>query len=424
MRPTIERRMSKTAYDCHSFEYLIQHVKRSAKTARLVEEVDVALGMAETASLAQGVGRFVRERLIPREAEIDDNAGMPADVVAEIRGLGLFALTMPEEYGGLGLMAQEETEVVFELCYGAADFRNVVGANISLGGSALVQAGSNAQKERYLPRIASGEIIAAFGLTESQSGSDASAVRTRATRLADRRWQLSGAKRYITNAGIADLYTIVARSKPDSTGSDGLSLFLVERGTPGMSFGKPERKLGQRGTVIGDVIFDDCVLPVDALLGAEGDAFKVIIRQLNRSRVHIAACCVGHSRRLIDEALAYAMERRQFGQPIAQFQLVQAMLADSQADYLAAQAMVRDTARRIDIGESTSIDSSCCKMFASEALGRIADRALQILGGAGYVSGPVERLYRDQRMYRIIEGTTQIQQTTIARQMIKAFAGA
>ena len=382
----------------------------------------MALGMTEAMALADAVGRFVRERLIPREAEIDENCAVPAEVRAEIRDLGLFALTMPEEHGGLDLSAAEETEIVFQLCYGAADFRNVVGANISLGGSALVQAGSHAQKEKYAPRIASGELIAAFALTEAHTGSDASAVRTRAMRKPDGSWRLDGAKRYITNAGTADLYTVVARSRPDTTGSEGLSLFLVERDTPGMSFGKPEKKLGQRGTVIGDVVFDNCVLPADALLGKEGDAFKVIIRQLNRSRVHIAACCVGHSRRLIDEALAYAMERKQFGQAIAQFQLVQAMLADSEADYLAARALVRDTARRIDAGESTSVDSSCCKMFASEALGRIADRAVQILGGAGYVSGPVERLYRDQRMYRIIEGTTQIQQTTVARQMIKAFS--
>jgi acyl-CoA dehydrogenase len=378
------------------------------------------MDIQEAAAMAEMIGRFVRERLIPREAEIDENAGVPDDVIQEMRDMGLFGLTMPEEYGGLELSTAAEVEVVFELCYGAADFRNVVGANISLGGSAILIAGSPAQREKYMRKIASGEYLAAFALTESHTGSDASAARTRAKRLPDGRWELSGSKRYITNAGKADLYTVVARSKENTTGGDGLSLFLVEAGTPGMTFGKPEKKLGQRGTVIGDVMFENCIIPADALLGEEGGAFKVTIQQLNHSRLHIAACCVGHSRRLIDEMQSYAIERVQFGQPIAQFQLVQAMLADSQADYLAARAMVRETAVKCDRNEPISIDASCCKMFASEALGRIADRAIQILGGAGYVSGPVERLYRDQRMYRIIEGTTQIQQTMIARQMIKA----
>lgn len=380
----------------------------------------MALDAKSLAQFTDTVARFVRERLIPAEARVAQEDHIPDGLIKGMGELGLFGMTLPEKFGGLELNASEEVRVVFELCYAAPAFRGYLGANNGLGGRAILVGGSEAMKDKYLPRIASGELLTAFALTEPETGSDAAALKTRAAEQADGSWVLTGRKTYITHADIADLFIVVARSDPQSVGSKGVSVFLVPGDTPGILRGKPEKKMGQQGTHVAELAFNDCVLPASALLGVEGKGFELTMQGIDRSRLHMGAICVGIARRLIDEALKYAMERQQFGKPIAEFQLVQAMLADSQAEMAAARALVLDSAARCDAGENISMEASCCKMFASEMVGRVADRAVQIFGGAGYMQDSVvERLYRDVRVFRIYEGTTQIQQVTIAKHMIR-----
>ncbi len=383
----------------------------------------MALDSESLAALRDAIAKFVRKRLIPAEQQISETDHIPPDLIEEMRQLGLFGLTLPEEYGGLELSAVDEMAVFMELSFAAPVFRSVIGANNSLGGRILVLGGTERQKREYLPGIASGRILTSFALTEPGSGSDASALTTTATKTPGGGWKLNGAKRYITNAPVADLLTVVARA-PGTKGGKGVSAFLVKKGAAGMKIGPADPKMGQAGTTTADIYFDDCWVPEDALVGEEGGAFRLSMQAIDKSRVHIAAVCVGLAERLIHEALTYATERKQFGQPIAEFQLVQAMLADSRADQLAARALVEDTARKADRHEPFSLEASCCKLFASEMLSRIADRAVQIHGGAGYMrSSAVERLYRDSRIFRIFEGTSQIQQITIAKQMMRRQQG-
>ncbi len=379
---------------------------------------------AETfGQLLETVGRFVEERLRPAEAEADAQDRVPDSIVEEMKQLGLFGLTIPEAYGGLGLDASEEVRVAMLLGRSSPAFRSVFGTNIGIGSQGLVVDGTEAQKRRYLPGMASGEIIGSFCLTEPDAGSDAAALRTTALRDGNG-YVLNGTKRYITNAPRADVFTVMARSDPATPGARGVSAFVVEANTPGIRLGKPEKKMGQKGAHVCDVIFEDCKIPGDALIGErEGQGFKTAMKVLDRGRLHISAVCVGVAKRLIEESLGYAMERKQFGQAIADFQLIQAMLADSETEAAAAEALVLDTARRRDAGEGITKVAAMCKYFASEMVGRVADRAVQIHGGAGYIADyPVERFYRDVRLFRIYEGTSQIQQLIIAREMIKEAA--
>jgi acyl-CoA dehydrogenase len=366
------------------------------------------------------IARFVRERLAPAEAEVAGSDAVPGAIVAEMRRLGLFGMTIPEAYGGLGLGMSDEAQVLFELCQTSPAFRSVHGTNNGIGSQGIVIDGSDEQKRKYLPRLATGEIIASFALTEPDAGSDAASLRTTARR-AGNGWVLNGTKRFITNAPEASLFTVMARSDPENKGAGGISAFLVEAPNPGLRLGKPDRKMGQRGAHTCDVIFEDCRVPADALLGGkEGQGFKTAMKVLDRGRIHIAAVCVGVAERLIRDMTGYAKERVQFGQPIGEFQLVQAMLADSRAEAYAARAMVLDAARRKDAGETVSTEASCCKYFASEMVGRVADRAVQIHGGSGYIADVgVERFYRDVRLFRLYEGTSQIQQLVIARNMLR-----
>ncbi len=369
--------------------------------------------------LLQTIRRFVTDRLIPAEEKVDREDQMPADILQDMKAMGLYGITIPAEYGGLGLNAEESVQVFFELCRAAPAFRSVTGINNGLGSSSILHDGNDEQRNRYVRRLASGELIAAFCLTEPDSGSDAGALTTTAQRDGDH-YVVNGTKRYITNAPEAGIFILMARTDPAKAGAAGVSAFIVERDTPGLSVAKPDRKMGQKGAHLADVIFEDCRIPASALIGQEGQGFKVAMRALDRGRVHIAAMCVGISERLIDEGLTYALERPQFGKPIAEYQLIQAMLADSKAEAYAARCMVLDTARRLDRGERVSVEASCSKMFASEMCCRVADRVLQIHGGAGYISEcAAERLYRDVRVFRLYEGTTQIQQLIIAKAMIK-----
>jgi acyl-CoA dehydrogenase len=367
------------------------------------------------------IARFVRERLVPAEAEVAESDAVPQAITAEMRRLGLFGMTIPEAHGGLGLSMSDEAQVLFELCQTSPAFRSVHGTNNGIGSQGIVIDGSDEQKRKYLPRLASGEIIASFALTEPEAGSDAASLKTTAKR-AGNGWVLNGTKRFITNAPEASLFTVMARSDPGNKGAGGISAFLVEAPNPGLKLGKPDRKMGQRGAHTADVIFEDCRVPAGALLGGkEGQGFKTAMKVLDRGRIHIAAVCVGVAERLIRDMTRYARERVQFGQPIGEFQLVQAMLADSRAEAYAARAMVLDAAKRKDAGETVSTEASCCKYFASEMVGRVADRAVQIHGGSGYIADfGVERFYRDVRLFRLYEGTSQIQQLVIARNMLRA----
>ncbi|MCZ8269451.1 MAG: acyl-CoA dehydrogenase family protein [Beijerinckiaceae bacterium] len=365
------------------------------------------------------IRRFVDERLIPRESEVADTDHMPGDIVQEMRDMGLFGLSIAQEYGGLGLTMEEEALVIFELGRAAPAFRSMFATNVGIGSQGIAIDGTDEQKVKYLPRLASGELIGSFALTEPEVGSDAGSVQTSARREGET-YVLNGTKRYITNAPHAGLFTVMARTNPAIKGAGGVSAFAVEAGVKGLSFGKPERKMGQQGAHVCDVIFEDCRIPAEALIGGiEGQGFKTAMKVLDKGRLHIAAACTGLAERIIDDMMAYAVGRRQLGKAIAEFQLLQAMFADSKAEALAARALVLDGARRRDAGEDVSVAASCAKMFASEMVGRVADRNVQVHGGAGYIKDyRAEQLFRDARLFRIYEGTTQIQQTIIAKAMI------
>jgi acyl-CoA dehydrogenase len=384
----------------------------------------MALDPATLEQLTGAVARFVRERLRPNEARLAEDDAVPPEIVEEMRDLGLFGLSIPEDYGGLGLDMAEEVLIAFELGRTSPAFRSLIGTNNGIGSQGLIMDGTEAQKQRYLPRLAAGELVSAFALTEPDAGSDAASLKTSARREGDH-YVLNGTKRFITNAPQAGLFTVMARTDSANLGAGGISAFLVERDTPGLSIGFPDRKMGQWGAQTADVVFEDARVPAAQLLGGmEGQGFRTAMKVLDRGRLHIAAVCVGVAERLIDDALRYALERRQFGKPIAEHQLIQALLADSKTEAYAARCMVVDAARKKAAGANVSTEAACCKLFASEMVGRVADRAVQIFGGAGYIADyGIERFYRDVRLFRLYEGTSQIQQIVIARNMARDFAG-
>jgi len=379
----------------------------------------MALDIETRNQLIETVRRFVREKCVPIEAKVSEEDRVPDSIVGEMRALGLFGLSIPTEYGGLGLTMEEEVLVCFELGQTSPAFRSVIGTNVGIGSQGVVMFGTDAQKNEWLPRLASGEVIASFALTEPGAGSDAASVRTSAIRDGDH-YVVNGTKRFITNANRAGMFTLLARSDPAKKGASGISAFIVPARTPGVSVGPPEKKMGQQGAHICDVIFENARVPASLRLGPEGEGFKVAMQVLDRGRLHISAVCVGVAERLIRECVAYAREREQFGQRIGDFQLIQGMLADCKTEAYAARCMVLDAAKKRDAGESVTMEAACAKYFASEAVGRIADRAVQIFGGAGYVADyGIERFYRDVRIFRIYEGTSQIQQLVIARNLLR-----
>ena len=369
-------------------------------------------------ALLDTVRRFVAERLRPLEAQVEADDAIPEDVLAEMRAMGLFGLSISEEYGGLGLTMGEECRVVIEMGGTTPAFRSAFGTNVGIGSQGLVMAGNDEQKALWLPRIASGEVVTSFALTEPEAGSDSGSVRTRAVKDGNG-YRLNGSKRYITNADRADLFTVMARTG-EEPGGRGVSAFLVTRDSAGLSVGAPENKMGQKGAQVADVIFDDVFVPAENRLGAEGEGFKVAMRVLDKGRLHIAALCVGVAERLLADSVGYAAERKQFGKPIAEQQLIQGMIADSKTEALAAKALVLSAAAAKDAGADVTMEAAAAKYYASEMVGRVADRAVQIYGGAGYIADyGIERLYRDVRLFRIYEGTSQIQQIIIARETMK-----
>ncbi len=369
--------------------------------------------------LLDTVRRFVAERLRPIEAQVANDDKVPDGVIEEMKALGLFGLSIPEEYGGLDLSMEDECLVGIELGKASPAFRSAFGTNVGIGSQGLVMFGTPEQKAKWLPGIASGEFVTSFALTEPEAGSDSASVQTTARRDGDH-YVLNGSKRYITNAGRAHLFTVMARTDPDRKGAGGVSAFVVPRELEGLSVGKPEKKMGQQGAHIHDVNFDNVRVPAENRLGDEGQGFKVAMQVLDRGRLHISAVCVGVAERLIADCVAYATERKQFGQALSSFQMIQAMIADSKTEALAARALTLETARKKDAGDDVVLESAAAKLYASEMVGRVADRAVQIFGGAGYVHDyGIERLYRDVRIFRIYEGTSEVQKLIIARETLK-----
>ena len=369
--------------------------------------------------LLETVCCFVCETCVPIEAKVAEEDRVPDGVIAQMRELGLFGLSIPVEYGGLGLTMEEEVLVAMELGHTSPAFRSVIGTNVGIGSQGVVMFGNDAQKREWLPKLASGEVVASFALTEPGAGSDAASVRTTAIRDGDD-YVVNGTKRFITNANRAGMFTLMARSNPDKKGAGGISAFIVPSKLKGVSVGKPEKKMGQQGAHICDVNFDNVRVPASLRLGADGEGFKVAMQVLDRGRLHISGVCVGVADRLIMESVNYAREREQFGQKIAEFQLIQGMLADCKTEAYAARCMVMDAAKKRDAGQNVTMESACAKYFASEMVGRVADKAVQIFGGAGYVADyGIERFYRDVRIFRLYEGTSQIQQIVIARNLLR-----
>jgi len=368
------------------------------------------------------VRRFVRDRVVPAEAAIEDSDAIPQSLREQAADMGLYGFAIPEEYGGLGLSMAQEVRLVFELGYTTPAFRSMFGTNNGIAGHVLLEGADEEQRKTYLPRLASGEWTASFALTEEGAGSDPGGLSTAAVRDGDG-WVIDGAKRFITNAPVADVFMVFARTDPTASGGAGISAFMVERGTAGVTVGPKDAKMGQAGAWTADVHFDGVRVGPRALIGGEaglGRGYATAMRCLAHGRIHIAALCVGLSQRLLDESVEYAATREQGGGAIGGHQLIQGLLADSATDLYAARALVKETAAAFDDGSDTRIGPSCAKYFASEAVGRVADRAVQIHGGAGYMRGvPVERFYRDARLFRIYEGTSQIQQLVIARQLLR-----
>jgi acyl-CoA dehydrogenase len=381
---------------------------------------------ADAADIIETVRRLVRERVVPQEQQIDDNDEIPAGLIEAAAEMGLYGFAIPEEYGGLGLSMKQEARLVMELGYTTPAFRSLFGTNNGIAGHVLLEGGTEEQRKDYLPRMATGEWTASFALTEAEAGSDPASLRTSARRV-DGGYLLSGSKRYITNAPIADLFMVFARHGEQDKPSRDISVFLVPKGAPGLTVGPRDQKMGQHGAWTAEVFLDDVLVPDDALVGGaqgHGNGYLTAMRCLAHGRLHIAALCTGMAQRLLEETVRYALERTQSGRPIAEFQLVQGLIADSQTDVYASRSLVLSAAEDFDAGTDTRMGPSCAKYFASEAVGRVADRAVQVFGGAGYMRGVVvERFYRDARLFRIYEGTSQVQQVVIARQALARAAG-
>ncbi|MDR3098909.1 MAG: acyl-CoA dehydrogenase family protein [Paraburkholderia sp.] len=376
---------------------------------------------ASFAAFIDELRAYVREKLVPREAEVASHDAVPDTLVSEMAAQGMFGYSIPEEFGGMGMTTEELVLAAIELSQCSVAFRARVGTNTGIGSEALVADGTVAQKRHWLPLLASGAVTGAFALTEPDAGSDATALSTSARREGDH-YVLNGTKCFITNAPIAGLFTVLARTDPERPGADGISAFLVERETAGLSTGAPYRKMGQAGSPVSEVHFQDCRVSAANLIGGEeGKGFRTAMKVLNKQRIHLAALCTGPAIRMLDDAVRHVSTRKQFGQPLASFQLVQAMIADCQTEIHAARALVLETARARDRGEDVTMQASICKLFASEMCGRVADRCVQLFGGYGYIEDyGIERFYRDVRLFRLYEGTSQIHQLNIAKRTLAA----
>ncbi|TYP81264.1 acyl-CoA dehydrogenase family protein [Blastococcus xanthinilyticus] len=365
------------------------------------------------------VRQLIRESVVPREEQIEDEDRIPDDLRARAAEMGLFGYALPEEHGGLGVTMAEDVELAMEFGYTTPAFRSLFGTNNGISGQVIARFGSDEQKKKYLPGLSAGELIGSFALTEAEAGSDPAGLRTTARRDGDG-WLINGSKRYITNAPIADLFVVFARTDPEQKGGRGISSFVVETTTPGVTVGPKDKKMGQAGAWTSEVFFDDVRVPADALIGEEGRGYSKALTVLSRGRLHIAALCVGMAQRVLDESVAYAATAKQGGAPIGRFQLVQAMLADMHSELLAGRSLVRDVAARYDSGEDTSVGPSSAKLFCTEMVGRAVDKAVQVHGGMGYLrTTPVERFYRDARLFRLYEGTSEVQRIIVGGALLR-----
>ena len=377
----------------------------------------------QLAALLGSVRRFMDETAIPNEERVERENAIPEDIVDRMRSLGFFGWSIPEEYGGAELTTEELCLANMEISQCAVAYRARAGTNTGIGSEAIIQDGTDAQKRLYLPRLATGEITGCLAVTEPNAGSDLlGGLATSAVEDGDH-YLLNGTKRYITNAPIADLFTVLTRTDPSNRGGSGTTCFLIERGTPGLSVGPEHKKMGQEGSPVSEVYFKDCRVPKSSVLGGRpGKGFGAVMRSLNKQRINLASLCTGPAIRLLDEGLRHARTRQQSGQAIGEFQLVQAMLADCKVEISAARALILETARKRDRGEDVTMDVSMCKYYASEMAGRVADRVVQIFGGAGYcedIGGSVPRFYRDVRLFRLYEGTSQVHQLNIAKALLR-----
>ncbi|MGI9325877.1 MAG: acyl-CoA dehydrogenase family protein [Pseudomonadales bacterium] len=363
---------------------------------------------------------FVRDVAIPNEDRVELEDQVPESVVAEMRRLGTFGWSIPEAYGGSGLSSEELALAFIELTQCSVAYRVVGAQNAGIGSECLIRDGTTEQKEQYLPKLASGEMLGCLALTEPGAGSDATALKAKAVLSADDQYVINGHKHYITLAPIADLFTVFARTDDRDRGGSGISAFLIERGTPGLTTSGSTPKMGQEGAPIGEVFLKDCRVPASAIIGGRpGVGFATVMKALNKQRINLSALSTGPAIRMLDEALRYVQEREQFGQPIGEYQLIQAMLAESKVEIEAARALILETARKRDRGEDVTMDVSLCKYFSTEMCCRVADRVVQIFGGQGYVKGRgIERFYRDVRAARIYEGTSQIHLLNIAKRLL------
>ena len=371
----------------------------------------------------ENIRRFVREVAIPAEAQVVEESKIPESIVDQMRANGYFGWSIPKEYGGSGLTTEELALANIELSQAATAFRARAGTNTGIGSEGLVQDGTRAQKERWLPRLASGEITGCLALTEPDAGSDATALQSTAVSDGNNQFLINGTKRYITNAPIADLFTVFARTDLNDLSHKGITAFLISRETPGISTGPEHKKMGQSGSPVSEVYLSNVLASSDNVLGGQlGMGFATAMKALNKQRINLAALCIGPAIRLLDEALRHVKTREQFSKPISEFQLIQAMLAESKVEKKKEKSLVLETARSRDRGEDVTTQASICKYYASEMCGRVADRVVQIFGGAGYcadIGGPIEMLYRDVRLFRLYEGTSQIHLLNIAKRILK-----
>jgi acyl-CoA dehydrogenase len=387
----------------------------------MADPTDAAVDEQDFRDILDATRHFVRSVVMPRELEVMNENKVPDDIRDQAKKMGLFGYAIPQEWGGLGLNIAQDVELAMEFGYTTLALRSMFGTNNGIAGQVLVGFGTDEQKTRWLEGIASGDVVAAFALTEPGAGSDPAGLRTKAVRDGDG-WVITGRKQYITNAPTANLFITFARTRPADSDGPGIAVFLVPAETAGVEVGAKDAKMGQEGAWTADVNFDEVRVGQDTLIGsAEDIGYRAAMTSLARGRIHIAALSVGAAQRALDESVTYAATATQGGTAIGDFQLVQAMLADMQTGVMAGRALVRDAARMWVSGEDRRIAPSTAKLFCTEMVGKVADLAVQVHGGAGYMRDvPVERIYRDVRLLRLYEGTSEIQRLIIGGGLVRA----
>lgn len=373
----------------------------------------------EILDFVETVKKFVKKDCEPIDDLIEETGKIPEPIVQKVRDLGLYGMTIPTEYGGLGIGATGYCLVAKALSWAHGAFRSLIAVNNGIGSQAILLAGTEEQKRKYLPELASGRKLGAFCLTEPGAGSDAASMSTTAVKDG-KYWVINGLKHFITNAPMADIFTVLALTDKEKRARGGITAFIVEKGTPGLRIGQIHKHMGSKAAIQSEVIFEDCRVPEENVIGKVGEGFRTAMKTLDIGRLTLAASCIGYAEKLLKMGSDYAKMRVQFGKPIAEFQAIQWMLADSATEIYAADCMMLDAALRYDAGERQTALASMAKLYASEIACKVADRVLQIHGGMGYmVEAKVERYYRDLRLFRIVEGTSEIQRLVISRAVLK-----